>query len=169
MLPSFSSRATRFHTSGASTRFAFACSTSVGIFSSRLMMCRKRTIFRRVMQNVRCVKRVADELDVYGRVVTKVLNSVELEQRHADVVSQNLRIGLLLAVESGCTDRRQPFLDVLVEAALRVDSGWTQVVDRFVERHALVLVVAGLRRRDRREREHVLREIVGQRRKIRSC
>ena len=54
---------------------------------------------RRVFQHKRIEQRVANQLDVDGRIVAIALDLVELQQRQIDRVIDDLKVGALLGRE----------------------------------------------------------------------
>ena len=101
----------------------------------------------RVVQDVRAVQRVAGKLDVDGRVVSIGLDRLELEERQADRVVDDLDVGLLLLVERRGTQSGGPVADARIEPPLGVEAGGAVVVQRLVQRCAVVVVVTSLRGR----------------------
>jgi hypothetical protein len=95
------------------------------------------------------------------------LDFVELQQRQVDLVVDDLVIGAVFRRELILLDGRQPIVEIGIELVLLVDARGAEVVDLFVKTDPTVLVIAGRRRPDRRERQRSMNEVVSKARKIR--
>ena len=93
------------------------------------------------------------------------LDLLELQQREVHLVVDDLIVGSVFGRKRVLLDGSQSIVKIGIELVLLVDARRAEVVDLFVQLHALVLVIAGGRGRDRRERQRSIDEVVGQARR----
>ena len=166
-LPSFSSRATRFHTSGASRQVRLALLNQRRNLLQALDDRAITLIERRVFEHKRIEQRVAHQFDIDRRIVAIALDLVEFQQRQVDLVIDDLVIGVVFGRERILWDRSQPGVEIRIELSLLVDARRAEIVDLFIQFHALVLVITGGCRRGRRKGQRSVDEVISQARKIR--
>jgi hypothetical protein len=95
--------------------------------------------------------------------VSIVLDGVQLEQSGRDLIADDLEVGSLFRRQAGGLPLLQASAKVHVELALAAHSLAAIIIERFVELNAFVLVIAGLGRAYRRQRQCSINEIPSQR------
>jgi len=119
-------------------------------------------VFRSVVQHVGRVERIASELYIGGGIVLVALDFVELEQVQADIITNDTDIGTLLLIERRLIEGGKPAVKPLVKRARRFDAGGAPIVERFIERHSIVLVIAAGGGSDGRKSEAAIDKVIHQ-------
>jgi len=117
---------------------------------------------RRVIEHVGREQGVAYQLDIYRGIVLETLDGVQLQQTQAGVAFDNVEIGFLFLIELGGVKRGGAVLDAGTKLALAIDSGRAVVVEKFIERGAVVFMVTGARRSSGRKSKIAVDEILSE-------
>ncbi len=97
---------------------------------------------RCVLQHIRRVETVAQQLDIARGIVAVALDLIELQTRRAESVVHDIDIGTLLRVERRSIEPRDPRFDVARQASRGRDPRRTEIIQHVIERCAVMDMVA---------------------------
>src|SRR5262249_45807980 len=129
----------------------------------------KAPVEGRVVQDRGNEDGIPRQFHIYRRIVFVALDGVQVEQVQIQIVFHVLQIRLFFLTEGTCVPPIYAHLEILIELALRIHAGGTEVVEHFVELDSIVLVISRLRRTHRGEGKAAVKEIVGELLKIRAA